>query len=419
MDNIPNESRYGFSKCSSSYVPPSPSYTLGNIGNFDAFGRLRVSNPVTLFDSQNRYRINDKYYSNTIGTGSSVTYSLPESTVLLNVSSNSSDFTARESKYVFNYQPGKSLLIMNTFVMNHSKSNLVQRVGYFGEDNGYYVELSHSNTVSIVERSNSTGTVTNLPVVQESWNGDKLDGLGPSRISLNMQNSQIFFTDIEWLGVGAVRTGFVIDGKFITCHTFYHANILPRTYLTTACLPVRYEIYNTGITSGPSTLRQICSTVLSEGGYEPREQLFCTLGPITGTTIGGTLVPLCTIRLNSSRLDAIAIVKQIDVATGTNNDVVQWQLVLNGTLTGATYAATTDSTNVQIDTDASAISGGRVINTGFSQFGSANTPIDSSIFEAHIGRNSFTKTSDTLSLCVVAISSNPKVYWSLAWAELL
>jgi hypothetical protein len=391
--------------------------TLAHTEQVDSFGRLRTSNPTTLFDSQNRYALNTKFYSNTIGT-SSVTYNSNQSSALLNVGSTSGDFVARESKYVFNYQPGKSLLIMSTFVFNEPKSNLVQRVGYFGTDNGYYIQLSGSN-LALVERSNSTGVVTENIVTQANWNGDKLDGTGASGIVINKSASQIFYTDIEWLGVGSVRAGVVIDGKFINAHTFHHANTTPYTYITTACLPIRYEISNMGITSSSSTMKQICSTVLSEGGYEPKEMLFCINGSVSGyTLISTTVVPMCTIRLAHDRLDAIAVLKQINVACSTQNDLVMWKLISNGTLTNATYAATTESTNVQVDTAATAISGGRVIETGFAQTGSINTSLQAAFFEAQLGRNTFTNTSDTVSLCVAAMTSNPKTYWSIAWAEL-
>lgn len=396
---------------------PCPSdITLANTIQLDAFGRLRVSNPITLFDSQNRYRINDKYYSSNTN-GSSVTYSSLESTVLLNAVSNS--YVGRESRFVFNYQPGKSLLILNTFVMATPHANLVQRVGYFGSNNGYYIQLGTGSNVYIVERSNTTGTLSEILIPQAQWNGDRLDGTGPSGLTLDLTKSQIFFTDIEWLGVGSVRTGVCIDGRYIQCHVFHHANITPRTYITTACLPIRYEIFASGTISQPATLRQICSTILSEGGYEPKEQLFCAVGPIAGLTLSSTVVPLATIRLAPGRLDAIAVIKQINVALSTQNDLVQWLLVLNGTLTGATFAASTESTNIQVDTAATAISGGRNIEVGYAQTGSINTSLQAAFFEAQIGRNSFTNTSDTISLCAVGITASPKAYWSLAWSELV
>lgn len=402
--------------------------TLKHTEQVDSFGRLRVSNPVTLFDSQNRYKLNEKFFSNTIGTGATVNYIQAQSSANLFVTSNVNDFVARESRFVFNYQPGKSLLAMCTFVMNPAKSGLVQRVGYFGRENGYYIQLG-SNTspttlfsnVYIVERSNSLGTVSETLVAQQNWNGDRLDGSGASGLSLDMTKSHIFYTDLEWLGVGSVRAGVVIDGTFINCHTFNHANILPYTYITTACLPIRYEITNRAATSGTSNLVQICSTVLSEGGYEPKEQLFCQLGPAVGENVNTTTpVPLISIRLAPGRLDAIAVLKQLNVAVATNTDLAQWTLVLNGTLSGSTsWGAHAESTNVQVDTASTAITGGRVIEAGFAQTGSLNTSLQGSFFEAQLGRNSFTGTSDTITLAAAECTTNPKLFYSLAWSELI
>lgn len=390
----------------------SKTKSITQLNQYDAFGRLRVSSPVTLFDSQNRYKINEKFYSNVLGNAS-VTFSNVESSVLLNVDGTSSDYVCRESKYVFSYQPGKSLLTLNTFVLNEPKSNLVQRVGYFGANDGYFLELN-GQTISLCERSNSVDS----KIQQSLWNGDRLDGTGPSKFVLDLTKSQILFTDIEWLGVGSVKMGFVLNGQFIVCHSFHHANILSSTYMTTTCLPIRYEIFNSGATSGSAIMKQICSTVISEGGYEPKEQLFCAFGPLTGQVLGATLIPVCTIRLAPGRLDSLVYLKQINVAVATNNDLVQWRLVLNGTLTNATFAAATGgSTNIQVDDAATGISGGRVIETGFSQTGSINTGLSESFFEAQLGRNWFTQTSDTLSLCLYGISANSKAYWSLAWTE--
>jgi len=398
--------------------------TLKHTEQVDSFGRLRVSNPTTLFDSQNRYQLNSKFYSNLIGTGTTVNYIAAQSAANLFVTSNVGDFVSRESKYVFNYQPGKSLLTMSTFVMNPAKSGLVQRVGYFGTENGFYIQLG-SNTspttaysnVYLVQRSNSTGTVTETVVDQPNWNGDKLNGSGASGYSLDITKSQIFYSDTEWLGVGSVRVGVVIDGTFINCHTFQHANILPYAYTTTACLPLRYEIFNAAATSGSSNLNQICSTVLSEGGYEPKEALFIQSN-VTATTLTATLKPLISIRLAPGRIDAIAVLKQVALGVGGPNDVARWSVVLNGTLSGANWRSHADSTNVQIDDSATSISGGRVIEAGFAQSGAGSTILPATIFEAQIGRNSFTQTSDIITLCGIQCTNNPSVYSILAWAEL-
>jgi len=164
--------------------------------------------------------------------------------------------------------------------MSPAKTGLTQRVGYYGADNGFYLEQAGSS-VSFVKRSVVTGSLVNTSVLQTNWNGDKLDGSGPSGLTLDLTKAQILWMDLEWLGVGSVRMGFVINGQFILCHTFNHANIIASTYITTASLPLRYEIFNTAGTSGTSTLKQVCSTVISEGGYELRGKQQSIGTPIT------------------------------------------------------------------------------------------------------------------------------------------
>ena len=90
---------------------------------YDAFGRLRVSNPLTIFDSKNVMSKNDLFDEDLTGSGT-VTYTANKSTVNLNVTTASGDKVIRQSKRVMSYQPGKSLLILNTFVMNTLEADL-------------------------------------------------------------------------------------------------------------------------------------------------------------------------------------------------------------------------------------------------------------------------------------------------------
>ena len=241
-----------------------------SLDQHDAFGRLRTSGPLTLFDSSHRYRDNNLFTSLIVGTGSTVGFVTVQGLVDITVGVGSTASVIRETTKVFSYQPGKSLQIINTFVMNTPKTNLRQRVGYFGADNGIYFETAGIGTtsVSFVERSLVTGGLSETRVPQSSWSQDKLDGTGPSGYTLDVSKGQIMWTDIEWLGLGTVRVGFVIDGQFIHCHSFHHANLVQSTYITTASLPIRYEITNTGVTTSVSTMKQVCSTVISEGGYD-------------------------------------------------------------------------------------------------------------------------------------------------------
>ena len=219
----------------------------------DAFGRLRISQPMTLFDSFNRYNQNSEFHQYTSNYAYSL-YNSNQGCVVLTVGSNTGDLIYRETSKVFAYQPGKSLLVLESFTFNPLRTGLRQRVGYFDTSNGIYLQANGSN-ISFVKRSSVTNNVVELNIPKSEWNYDKLNGDGISKKTLDITRTQILFIDIEWLGVGTVRTGFVIDGEFILCHRFNHANTpsniyndttLP--YMTTACLPVRYELENTAQT---------------------------------------------------------------------------------------------------------------------------------------------------------------------------
>src|SRR6056300_783741 len=183
-------------------------------------------------------------YDALTGSGT-VTDTANKSTVNLNVTTASGDKVIRQSKRVMSYQPGKSLLILNTFVMNAQEENLEQRIGTFDANNGIFFEDTGTG-YQIVRRTYVTGSAVDNDVAQSSWNGDKLDGTGASGYTLDPTKASIMFTDYEWLGMGSVRVGFVIDGKFIVAHTFLNANNLTTVYMQTANLPIRYELETTG-----------------------------------------------------------------------------------------------------------------------------------------------------------------------------
>jgi hypothetical protein len=220
----------------------------------DAFGRLRTSTPLTLFDSSHRYADNGKW-STATGVNSTATFSSGEGLMNLTVDTTSGAFVTRETKTVSSYQPGKSLQVLNTFVMAPADENLRQRSGYFGADNGIYFEVSGNAEPCFVKRSSVGGSLSETRVYQSEWQYDKLDGTGRSGFVLDPAKAQIFWTDIEWLGLGTVRTGFVINGQLVHCHSFDHANLITSTYITTASLPLRTEIENLGTTSASSTLK--------------------------------------------------------------------------------------------------------------------------------------------------------------------
>ena len=393
--------------------------------NVDAFGRLRVSNPLTLFDSSHRYADNNLWVNSITGTAAA-TFNANEGLMDLTVGSASGDQIIRETIKVFSYQPGKSLLVMNTFVFGTAKANLRQRAGYYGAANGTYFEREGSNNY-MVERSSVTGAPINTRVAQADWNQDPLDGTGPSGLTLDSSKAQILYLDIEWLGLGTVRTGFIINGAFVPCHNFDHANLVNTTYITTASLPLRYEMTNTGATASASTLKQVCSTVISEGGYELRGAQLSAGNTITSPrtlTTAGTFYPVVSIRLKTARLDAIAILTAISILGITNNANYKWEVVASGTTTGGTWvsAGTNSAVEYNITGTAFTVGTGRILATGFfqgSNQGSNSVDIlKEALFASQLERDPFTATAYELTLACTAASNGDQVLGSLDWEEI-
>jgi len=331
----------------------------------DAFGRVRVSQPLTIFDSKNIYAKNTYFDHTTSGTASE-TYLPNESSVRLDVGTASGDKIYRESKRVFSYQPGKSLLIYTTFAMNTPKANLRQRVGYFGVNNGIFIEQD-GTTTNLVLRSYVTGSVVDTKVAKANWNGDTLDGNGNSGVTLDVTKTQLFFIDIEWLGVGSVRCGFIVDGKYILAHTFHNANVNSTVYMTTPNLPIRYELENTDTTASASSMKVICASVMSEGGYERKVEPSVIRMTAT-TSVATSFEPLITVRLASDRLDAIILPNKYAVQP-TTNGTYEIALIKNATLTGDSYDTTTFA-NFDFDISATALSGGTILRSEY--LGSTN-----------------------------------------------
>jgi hypothetical protein len=403
---------------------------VGFKGNaVDAFNRLKVSNPFTLFDSQQRYQLSDKWDYRGV-TGGTYSHNITESTVSLTAGLTVGSKVYAETKRIFPYQPGKALTIVNTFAFAQPKDGLRQRVGYFGVTggvtaatpyNGIYLEQD-GLTLSICLASASLGTTQKIP--QSNWSSDSFDGTGDSGVTIDVTKGNIFWKDVEWLGVGDVRTGFFINGKPVVAHTFYNANIHPTTYITTACLPIRYEIENTAGQTGSSTMRQICSSVLSEAGYEGFTRRYnITKSGSTPTTLTtqGVQYPMIALRLNSNRLDSIIIPSNLSVVVepGTNNKpvTVQYRILLNPTLTGNTWT-THYNGNVDYNTTATAVTGGTDIIGGYLSSSGSLDISNINDFNFQLGRTQ-ADLSDTFVLTMTAVESGTQVSCDLSWFEIV
>ena len=100
--------------------------------------------------------------------------------------------------------------------------------------------------------------------------------------------------------------------------------------------PVRYEIRQTGVGSG--LLRQICSTVMVEGGSENVGKSFA-VDDSSITAQNGIFTPLLAVRVNPFTPNISVVIKQIDVLNASNpGQSIQYGLFYNPLITGGSLS---------------------------------------------------------------------------------
>lgn len=384
----------------------------------DAFGRLRISNPFTIFDSTLRYTDDTRNWSISTTGGANTSHNVNRSSVSMNVGTTSGDKAIRQTKRYFFYQPGKSLMIMNTFNMQ-PKANVRQRVGYFSDRDGIFMEHDGATTY-IVKRSYTTGSVVETKIPQSEWSEDKFDGTGYSKVTLDLTKTQIQWMDIEWLGAGTVRVGFVVNGVFYTAHKFHHANLITSVYMTTASLPIRYEIENTGTAASATSLDHICNTVISEGGYTPRVSTRSVSTALTGINISNIeQTPIMAIRLKTDRSGGVVVPVACNLY-GLQNTPFNYSIIQAATITGGTWVSSSIESHVEYNITPTSFTGGRVLLKGMFIGGTAVsvTDVDFKKYDsAYQLRTNIDGSMETFLIAVQATTNNDKAISSLTWEE--
>ena len=279
----------------------------GNTAAVDAFGRERVSQALTLADYKNIYNVDTEILLDTNSNGT-LTHVANQASALITGDVDSADYAAAQTRMYHNYQPGKSQLALVSFNFGAAESDVNKRVGLFDARNGIYLHMNGDGDLFFTLRSDVSGSVVYAPIAQANWNVDPCDGTGPSGFDLDITKTQLLFFDFQWLGVGRVRAGFVHDGNFVLAHELYHSNVLTTPYWGQPSLPIRAEVENYTwavevppvVLAQPPTMKLICSTVLSEGGYIETGSDWSMASAIRSVGNAASTLPLIAIRLTDT-----------------------------------------------------------------------------------------------------------------------
>jgi hypothetical protein len=400
----------------------NPSVVKVNNFTLDAFSRLRVSEPLALFDSKLLYDKMPLFWDESIVSGGSSTHSTATSSVTMTTGGVAQTGSViRQTKQRFNYQPGRSQLVIMTGVLGAGATGIRRRVGLFDANNGLFFELD-GTTLSVVQRSSTSGSPVDTVISRTNWNGDKLDGTGKSGFTLDTTKGNIFWLDFEWLGVGTVRFGVFSKGEPILCHSIYNENTKTTVYMATPNLPLRYEIYNNG-TADAASLVHICSTVISEGSTSENGIVRSIDRGITGFTTGNntSLYSTLAMRLKADHLGST--IRNISISMlCTSSADFRWALILNPTVAGTDAANWTalDNSSIEYDisrTTTNTLSGGTVLASGY--ISAATDHIDAGLASPLTLGSTIAGVRDEIVLAVQRLSGTTETFYgSISFREM-
>lgn len=344
--------------------------------SYDAFQRLRISSPLTILDSKTlNENTTDMWDQKQVsGSGTQYSYNTNQASVTLSVSATTAGKRVRQTYQRCVYQPGKSQLIIFTCNFHGSQQGITKRMGYFDDKNGVFFEAS-DGILYCCTRTYTSGTAVDKKIPQSEWNTCRMSS-DDSEFDLNINNANIYFISFEWLGVGNVFYGMVLNGKHVLLHQIKNANIIDKVYMTTPNLPIRGEISNDG-TGEASSLTMICCQVASEGGVDPSGILRSINRGSTALVIQSANVqyPLIAFRLKQDFIGANVYPLSFNVICTTSANCM-WELKKNPTFVGTalTYTApanyafeysvsSTTNTTLQANTGTVLLSGYATLDT--------------------------------------------------------
>lgn len=403
--------------------------SFGDTPGIDAFGRQRVAEPESLFDSSFEYDL-QPFFWNQITTGNgTITHDTTAKLASLNVGAGTGTAAIQTYEY-FPYQKGKSQRLLATFVFGAAKVGITRRVGYFDASDGVYFEQTSAGLFLVV-RSSTGGSVVNSRTAQASWSQDDLTGskdqeANPSEIRLDITKRQILDLDIEWLGVGRVRYGFNIDGMTIYADFVNHANMGdPRPYMRTGTLPIRYEISNDG-SGQAATLLAICTSIFSEGGFDTgRGVPFSANNGAVARSIGAARIPILSIRPKSTFggfTNRVQIRPQaMSILAATQSVLVE--VIYNGLLFGTgSFVSANSQSAVEYNTSFTIISGGYVAQSFYASTNGVGVNARGGVASPILSRLPLTLDAAganpiPLSIVCTPLAATPTVVASIDWTE--
>ena len=400
---------------------------------FTSKNRVKISAYETVFFNTFQYGKETDIWDESTASGGSAVHNVNTNNVDMSVTNTLGSKVIRQTRNAQRYIPGRTSTATFAVRLQTPVTGIRRRFGMFDENNGFYFEdagvigADGLPEYNVVIRSSVTGSILETRIPRNQWNGDRLDGKGPSKIVADATKQQIVNFEYEWYGAGQIVVGFVINGFNHVIHTFNHANINALPWCSTPFLPIRLELENLTGVAGTHYLYQGSNSIISEGVPDKLGIAGNITSPITGTrmAVANSWYPILSIRLDSANLKGIVLPSFFQAATIDNTSLF-YRLCRNGVLTNGGASAWTDLPDpdsfveYQTYTNPTAVATadqGIPIDSGFVISGSGAGIKLNTETAYQLGRTSMGTVSDTLTLYCASPNTGKDAIAAMTWIE--
>jgi hypothetical protein len=402
--------------------------------------RMKVSPYQTVFFNTFQYGLETDIWDEQLTNGGTATHNPNTNNIDMAVSGTQGSKVIRQTKAVMRYIPGRTSTLTYAIRLQTPVTGIRRRFGMFEEENGAYFEdagVMGANGLpeyNVVIRSKTSGSVVENRIPRSQWNGDKLDGTGPSGIVADPDAQHMVNIEYEWYGAGQVAFGFVINGLNRIIHTFNHGNIIDLPWASTPFLPIRLELENLTGVAGTHYLYQGSNSLISEGEPEKLGIAQSVASPFTGTTmaVAQSWYPILSLRLKAGALKGIMLPRYFQVATSDNANIF-YRIAINPVIPSAvTVGQNGPQPWVDIQDPNSFVqyqtyiapaaiteaNHGRLIDSGFiiTGGGGARVRVDEDA-AYQLSRSSLGTVSDVITILASSDGANKAALAAMTWIE--
>jgi len=374
-----------------------------------AFNDLRTTSLTPLDGWTFNYNINSDYITTTLVSGGTATQANSMAILSTGVANNGSAKIA--TLKVLHYSPGLGALARFTAIFTTGAASSQQIIGLGDDTDGFY--FGYNGTVfSILRIQNGTLNWTS----QTNWNGDKMNGSGPSGMILDTAKGNVYTIQYQWLGFGVINFYLTstTTGQPILVHRIQYPNtaIVPSVY--NPSFPLTAKVINSGNTSN-IVLQTPSAMAFCEG--DGNSQAIVTRNSINASIFLNTPTNRNVITLLNTSTFAGKTNRTRVLLDFVSTSIAGERGVLFKILRNATFGTTLTYTSINANTSVIQYSSTSSSATGGIQIFSFENPINGGSQLLLSSLNIFLAPGETLTLQATS-TQDTQLDCSLSWDEL-